>query len=172
MNIKVKLGAPIFRYSLLTLIVNLLLLISLTSPASPATGALRINYRVSMDDAVNHNFRVTMTLEGVSGDSIMLKMPVFTGREEGNIHPSERRSFNGWMKFIAHEFFHLYNIKTIRPKALGPFDYDRYLDYAGLWLKEEAPVSPGGRSKYVIMGKEKMNGDQERIFNDLFRPVN
>ena len=55
---------------------------------------------------------------------------------------------------------------TVRP------DYDRYLDYAGLWLKEEAPVSPGGRSKYVIMRKEKMNQDQERIFNDLFRPVN
>jgi len=55
---------------------------------------------------------------------------------------------------------------TVRP------DYDRYLDYAGLWLKEEAPVSPGGRPKYVIMKKEKMTTAQEVIFNDLFRAVN
>lgn len=78
MNTKMKSGAPVYRYSLLTLIVNLLLLISLISPASPATGGLRISYRVSMDDAVNHNFRVSMTLEGVSTDTLVLKMPVWT----------------------------------------------------------------------------------------------
>jgi len=78
MNTKMKSGTPVYRYSLLTLIVNLLLLISLISPASPATGGLRINYRVSMDDAVNHNFRISMTLEGVSTDTLVLKMPVWT----------------------------------------------------------------------------------------------
>lgn len=43
---------------------------------------------------------------------------------------------NGWLSFIAHEFFHLYNVKTIRPVALGPFDYDRenYTDM--LWFSE------------------------------------
>lgn len=532
---KVKSGAPVFCYSLLTQIVNLLLLISLTSTASSATGDMRIAYHVSMDDAVNHNFRVTMTLDGVSTDTLVLKMPVwtpgyywiqnypknlsrleirdaagkeclyrktsknvwkvatggagtleaswviygnihsvadafidtthafivpgalflypedalkspsrvtldlypgwttvstgldpvttpaglafsascydvlfdspilagnqevmtftvnsvphhiavlnpgiydrealkrdyakvvesaisiigempyshytflimgpgmgglehlnsmavFTGREDGDIYPADRGAFRGWMEFIAHEFFHLYNIKTIRPIALGPFDYDRenytnmlwvsegftvyyeniimnragfmtpdemlaslsrsitayesipgsqvqsatlssfdtwinffsrnensqnttisyydkgcglgllldlkirhstgnrksledvmralyydyhkklgrgftdeefraecekaagtdldelfgwasstvrpdydrYLDYAGLWLKEEAPAAPGGRTRYVIMKKEKMTPAQELIFNDLFRTV-
>jgi predicted metalloprotease with PDZ domain len=543
MNIKFKSGTPGYRYSLLTLIVNLLLLVSLISPASPATGDLRINYRVSMDDAANHNFRVSMTLKEVSTDTMVLKMPVwtpgyywiqnypknlsrleitdgsgrecpirktsknvwkvatggsgtleaswviygnshsvadafidsthafivpaalflypenglslpsevtfelypgwttvstglepvtsaasvapvkgkertyrascfdvlfdspilagnqevmtftvnavphhiavlnqgnydrealkrdyakvvesavnligempyrhytflimgqgmgglehlnsmavFTGREDGDIYPADRRAFRGWMKFIAHEFFHLYNIKTIRPIALGPFDYDRenytnmlwvsegftvyyeniimnragfmtpdemlesfsrsisayesipgsrvqsatlssfdtwinffsrsensqnttisyydkgcglgllldlkirqstgsmksledvmrilyyeyhkklgrgftdkefrmecekiagvelgelfgwassvirpeydrYLGYAGLYLKEEAPGAPGGRARYVIMRKEKMTPEQETIYNDLFREV-
>jgi hypothetical protein len=78
MNIKVKSGAPVSRYSLLTLIVSLLFLISLSSPATPVTEGLRISYRVSMVDAVNHNFRVTMTLDGVSEDTLVLKMPVWT----------------------------------------------------------------------------------------------
>ncbi len=43
---------------------------------------------------------------------------------------------DGWLSFIAHEFFHLYNVKTIRPVALGPFDYDKenYTDM--LWFSE------------------------------------
>jgi predicted metalloprotease with PDZ domain len=40
------------------------------------------------------------------------------------------------MEFIAHEFFHLYNIKTIRPIALGPFDYDRENYTNMLWVSE------------------------------------
>lgn len=47
------------------------------SPAS-LSGELIINYMVSMNDAVNHNFRITMTLDGVRTDTLMLKMPVWT----------------------------------------------------------------------------------------------
>ena len=50
-------------------------------------------------------------------------------------------------------------------------DYDRYLGYAGLFLKEEAPSAAGGRARYVIMKKEKMTPEQELIYNDLFRAV-
>jgi predicted metalloprotease with PDZ domain len=44
--------------------------------------------------------------------------------------------YKKWLCFIAHEFFHLYNIKRIRPLALGPFDYERenYTDL--LWVSE------------------------------------
>ena len=40
------------------------------------------------------------------------------------------------MSFISHEYFHLFNVKRIRPVALGPFDYDRenYTDM--LWVSE------------------------------------
>ena len=54
---------------------------------------------------------------------------------------------------------------TVRP------DYDSYLDYAGLWLKEETPAVPGGRPRYVITRKEKMTPAQKMIYNDLFRAV-
>lgn len=267
--------------------------------------------------------------QGMGGLEHLNSMAVFTGREKGDIYPAERKAFLSWMTFIAHEFFHLYNIKSIRPIALGPFDYDRenytnmlwvsegftvyyeniimnragfmspeemlqylsssitayesipgskvqsatessfdtwinffsrsensqnttisyydkgcglgllldlkirhntanrrslddvmrtlyhdyhkglgrgftdeefrlvcetiagtsldelfgwasstvrpdydrYLDYAGLRLKEEAPSPPDGRARYIIVKQEKMTPDQEFIFNDLFRPV-
>jgi predicted metalloprotease with PDZ domain len=43
------------------------------------------------------------------------------------------RSFLG---LIAHEYFHLWNIKRIRPKELGPFDYDREVYSEMLWVAE------------------------------------
>ncbi len=50
------------------------------------------------------------------------------------------RGYQGWLSFIAHEYFHLFNVKSIRPVALGPFDYDRenYTDM--LWFAEGVTV--------------------------------
>jgi predicted metalloprotease with PDZ domain len=36
----------------------------------------------------------------------------------------------------AHEFFHLWNIKRIRPAVLGPFDYQRPVRTTDLWWSE------------------------------------
>src|SRR5579864_2011042 len=38
----------------------------------------------------------------------------------------------------AHEFFHLWNVKRLRPAALGPFDYTREDYTRSLWLAEGA----------------------------------
>ena len=46
------------------------------------------------------------------------------------------RGYKGWLGFVAHEFFHLYNVKTIRPVALGPFDYDEENYTTMLWFSE------------------------------------
>ncbi len=45
-----------------------------------------------------------------------------------------------WLAFVCHEYFHLFNVKRIRPIALGPFDYDRenYTDL--LWFSEGVTV--------------------------------
>lgn len=32
--------------------------------------------------------------------------------------------YNGFLTLAAHEYFHLWNVKRMRPKALGPFNYD------------------------------------------------
>jgi predicted metalloprotease with PDZ domain len=50
------------------------------------------------------------------------------------------QGYEKWLGFVAHEFFHLYNVKRIRPLALGPFDYDRenYTDM--LWVSEGLTV--------------------------------
>jgi len=46
---------------------------------------------------------------------------------------------NGWRNFyglVAHEFFHLWNVKRIRPDALGPFDYTKENYTRSLWVAE------------------------------------
>ena len=32
--------------------------------------------------------------------------------------------YTGFLNLVAHEYFHLWNVKRLRPAALGPFDYD------------------------------------------------
>lgn len=46
----------------------------------------------------------------------------------------------GLLGFFAHEFFHLYNVKSIRPIVLGPFDYDRECITNMLWFSEGGTV--------------------------------
>lgn len=45
-------------------------------------------------------------------------------------------NYLGFISLVAHEYFHLWNVKRIRPKALGPFDYnnENYTDL--LWVME------------------------------------
>ena len=45
-------------------------------------------------------------------------------------------NYLAFISLVAHEYFHLWNVKRIRPKALGPFDYDNenYTDL--LWVME------------------------------------
>lgn len=50
------------------------------------------------------------------------------------------RPQTGWLGFMAHEFFHLYNVKRIRPEVLGPFDYDRENLTTMLWFSEGGTV--------------------------------
>ena len=44
--------------------------------------------------------------------------------------------YRRWLSFAAHEYFHTYNVKRIRPIALGPFDYDRENFTTMLWEAE------------------------------------
>jgi predicted metalloprotease with PDZ domain len=43
---------------------------------------------------------------------------------------------NRFMQLVAHEFFHLWNIKRIRPAALEKFDYDLENYTPSLWFSE------------------------------------
>jgi predicted metalloprotease with PDZ domain len=46
------------------------------------------------------------------------------------------RDYNGFLSLVAHEFFHLWNVKRIRPDALGPFDYTKENYTKVLWVAE------------------------------------
>jgi len=47
-----------------------------------------------------------------------------------------REQYEDFLSLISHEFFHLWNVKRIRPEILGPFDYtsEQYTDQ--LWVME------------------------------------
>lgn len=44
--------------------------------------------------------------------------------------------YHRFMQLVAHEFFHLWNVKRIRPIALEKFDYDRENYTPSLWFSE------------------------------------
>jgi predicted metalloprotease with PDZ domain len=44
--------------------------------------------------------------------------------------------YHRFMQLVAHEFFHLWNIKRIRPKALETFDYEAENYTPSLWFSE------------------------------------
>jgi len=44
--------------------------------------------------------------------------------------------YNRFMQLVAHEFFHLWNVKRIRPLALEVFDYDQENYTPSLWFSE------------------------------------
>lgn len=57
--------------------------------------------------------------------------------------------YKGWLNFVTHEYFHLYNVKSIRPVALGPFDYDNECYTNMLWVSEGFTVY----YEYLIMNR-------------------
>jgi predicted metalloprotease with PDZ domain len=62
--------------------------------------------------------------------------------------------------FLAHEYFHNYNVKRIRPIELGPFDYDNGSKTTMLWLSEGFTVY----YEYVILRRAGLFNDED-VFN-------
>ncbi|WP_233509678.1 M61 family metallopeptidase [Pedobacter chinensis] len=44
--------------------------------------------------------------------------------------------YKGFLGLVAHEYHHLWNVKRLRPVALGPFDYDNENYTTNLWIAE------------------------------------
>lgn len=55
----------------------------------------------------------------------------FDGRKLAN-----KKDYQTYLSLVAHEYFHLWNVKRIRPKELGPFDYLNEGYTTLLWLAE------------------------------------
>jgi len=45
-------------------------------------------------------------------------------------------NYQNFLGLVAHEYFHLWNVKRLRPHALGPFDYDQENYTTMLWFSE------------------------------------
>jgi predicted metalloprotease with PDZ domain len=76
----------------------------------------------------------------------------FTGTQM-NTPEGKIRMYN----FLAHEYFHHYNVKRIRPVELGPFDYDNGSRTKMLWLSEGITVY----YEYVILKRAGLIGSSE-----------
>lgn len=49
---------------------------------------------------------------------------------------TDTKTYKGFLSLVAHEYFHLWNVKRLRPVALGPFDYDNENYTTNLWIAE------------------------------------
>ena len=50
--------------------------------------------------------------------------------------PRSRKAYLGWLGLVSHEFYHTWNVKRLRPKELGPFDYENENYTRSLWIAE------------------------------------
>jgi len=60
--------------------------------------------------------------------STMMTAPVWSTRKKSDYHR--------WLGLCAHEFFHTWNGKRLRPVELGPFDYENEVYTRSLWMVE------------------------------------
>lgn len=81
--------------------------------------------------------------------------------------------YGQFMSLVAHEFFHAWNVKRIRPDALGPFDYENENYTRNLWIAE------GGTAYYesvliqragIISAKEFIAGKAGQVQDLQERP--
>jgi len=49
---------------------------------------------------------------------------------------TDAAKYSSFLSLVAHEYFHLWNVKRLRPNALGPFDYDNENYTTDLWIAE------------------------------------
>ena len=80
-----------------------------------------------------------------------------------------KRDIKSAADVTAHEFFHVWNVKRIRPEVLGPFDYLKDVRTKSLWVCE------GITSYYAdltlartgIWGEEKFLNNQAKMISEL-----
>jgi predicted metalloprotease with PDZ domain len=95
---------------------------------------------------------------GMGGLEHLNSMAVFTNT--GTF--GQERGYERWLSFVAHEFFHLYNVKRIRPVELGPFDYDKENYTTMLWVSEGFTVY----YEYLVLNRAGLMS-RENVFKEL-----
>ena len=87
---------------------------------------------VGEQPCTDYTFLVLNAQSGSGGlehsNSTMLHVNRAAYGNEGN--------YRNFLSLVAHEYFHLWNVKRIRPVALGPFDYENENYTRLLWVAE------------------------------------
>ena len=79
----------------------------------------------------------------------------FSNGQGFNTAEGKRRLYH----FIAHEYFHHYNVKRIRPIELGPFDYSKENRTNMLWVSEGFTVY----YEYLVVRRAGLTSDEEML---------
>jgi predicted metalloprotease with PDZ domain len=71
-----------------------------------------------------------------------------------------------WLLLLAHEFFHAWNVKRLRPIELGPFDYENEVYTRSLWVAE-------GLSDYYawLLVRRAGLASREQTLSDISRSI-
>jgi len=79
---------------------------------------------------------------------------------------AERSTYDGALGSAAHEFFHAWNVKRLRPVELGPWDWTKPAATRGLWIAE-------GFTQYygLVMYHRAGLGDARDVMADLAQTI-
>jgi predicted metalloprotease with PDZ domain len=83
-------------------------------------------------ELVYHDYTFIVNLRGGGGLEHLNSTALQTNRFA--FKPDTR--YKGFLSLVAHEYFHNWNVKRIRPDALGPFDYEKENYTKMLWVAE------------------------------------
>jgi predicted metalloprotease with PDZ domain len=92
-----------------------------------ADEAIKIFGELPIDD-----YTIILNLRGRGG----LEHLNSTALQWGRFSFKPRSNYINFLNLVAHEYFHLWNVKRIRPDALGPFDYESENYTKLLWVAE------------------------------------
>jgi len=104
------------------------------------------------------NYTFLLNLRGGGGlehlNSTALQFPAFAFDSE--------QGYSRFLSLVAHEYFHCFNVKRIRPDALGPFDYENENYTKLLWVAE------GGTSYFdgLLRLRAGLQNDRELLSSE------
>lgn len=90
-------------------------------------------HRVVAQNPLDHYLFIVHNLERGGGG---LEHLYSTTLEVGRTTYNTEAGYKSFLGLAAHEYFHLWNVKRIRPVALGPFNYDQENYTHMLWVSE------------------------------------
>ena len=75
---------------------------------------------------------LNFAVEGRGGLEHDYSTVIMTGRRQ----MQDREAYIRWLSVVAHEFFHVWNVRNMRPAALAEYDYQNEQYTSQLWLAE------------------------------------
>ena len=110
--------------------------------------------------------RYVFFFHGTNGGSGGLEHLNSTQITFGRYAQTNAEAYHRFQFVIAHEFYHLWNVKRIRPEILGPFDYSRPQHTRNLYVSE-------GMTSYFAALSLVRSGvwDRSTFYDDLSKNI-